>query len=107
MTDTNEIADCVAIYLAARTVVRARHTLQATRRARLRRDAGAGDLRRARHALAAARAELDARRDGAGWRLAHRARIDGTEATATKHAAQTGGYQVDGSLHARLLARTI
>lgn len=107
MTDTNEIADCVAIYIAARTVVHARHRLQATRRARLRRHAGAGELRRARHALAAARAELDARRDGAGWRLRHRTRIDGTDTTTSNRAAQTGGYQVDGSLHARLLARTI
>ena len=102
MTDTYEIAECVAIYLAARTVVHARDELQATRRARLRRHAGPSDLRRAKHALAAARAELDARREGSGWRLAPRGEVD-----STKHAAQTGGYQVEGSVHASLLARAI
>lgn len=106
MIDTDEIADCVGIYLAARTVVHARHRLHATRRARLRRHADDADLRRARHALAAARAEFDARRDGVGWRLAHKADFAEPHSVA-EHAAQTGGYEVAGSLHASLLARAI
>lgn len=107
MINTDQIADCVFIYLAARTVVHARHRLRATRRARLRRDAGAADLRRARHALAAARAELEARRTGVGWRIAHSALVGGADAITTEHAARSGGYRINGSLHARLLARTI
>lgn len=68
MTDTDELAaEYTALEAATGAVVLARRRLRATRRARMFRRAGKGDVAEARRSLAAARAELNAYRAGAGW----------------------------------------
>jgi hypothetical protein len=68
MTDTDELAaDYTALEASTGAVVLARRRLRATRRARLLRRAGKADVAVAKRSLAAARAELNACRDGAGW----------------------------------------
>lgn len=68
MIDTDEFqADEAALEAATGAVVLARRRLYATRRARILGRVEKADVVRAKLALAAARAELDACRGGAGW----------------------------------------
>jgi hypothetical protein len=68
VTDTEELAaEYTALEAATGAVVLARRRLRAARRARVLGRAGKADVVRARLSLAAARAELNACRAGAGW----------------------------------------
>jgi hypothetical protein len=70
MTDTDMLtADYTALEAATGAVVLARRRLRAARRARMLGSAEKADVMRAKQSLGAARAELDACRAGAGWRV--------------------------------------